>query len=220
MLGQEKEAEVAPLSGIWVLTVQDVRQETAWLYMMANTIVESLTRVVGGNRQSIRSQPRRAGFHVYGYYLASDVAQCLRYARGEAEMAEEYVDEVVKNVQFVLAARVAELDVEAARQSLQRPELPSVSFSWEWIEDRPLGMILRAAVARRLLDRDQPVPRPLAEALTGWKRQKIAKYRTADGTSMSSVKTGRGSAFDAGPLRELVLALEERFFDQQDYAPL
>ncbi|MEL6180426.1 MAG: hypothetical protein AAFS10_15815 [Myxococcota bacterium] len=207
---------IEELSGIWLLKLHDIHRETDWFLKSANLLVESIHKLLLGHGVSIRREPRSLGFNTYSYPLAGDLAQCLRYARAEAEMTPNYIQETVDAFSTVFASRVIDL---SDKTDLIPGHLPVPEFDWGTIADRPLTQILWAAQGRHLLEREQPIPSQMASALTGWSPQRLSRFQDGD-TKMTTKRIDNVVHYNPQTIDLIVHDLEELFFSFENYTPL
>jgi len=208
------------LAGIWKFGASDVRAEGEWLYRVANTLVQTLSLRTGGRSVSIPRDPRRAGFNVYDYHFAADLAQCLRYARSEAELDMKYFADTLDVLAIILKTRALDLaDVASTEARIGQVPVPDLDF--RPLEGRRIGAIILAAQGRRLLQQGNPIPSVMAEALTGWTEHRILHFRDEQ-SEVVMKHTRRKSVvyFEATSLDHLLKCIEEVFFYAKRYTPL
>lgn len=205
------------LSGIWVLKIHDIHREADWFFRSTNLLVESIHKLLLGHGVAIRREPRSLGFNTYSYTLAGDLAQCLRYARAEADMTADYVKDTVDAFATVFATRV--FDLATSDERLIPGELPVPEFDWKSVEERTLTQILWAAQGRMHLEREQPIPNYMAAALTGWSIQRLSRFKDGD-VKMTTKKIDNVTHYNPQTLDLIVRDIEELFFSYDTYNPL
>lgn len=202
------------LTGIWTLQARDIHREADWLFALCNRLVENINTLLTGQSVSIKRSPRRLGFNVYSFNLAGDLAQTLRFARNEAEMKHEYLDEIERALIASLNTRALDLLGSDPHDPLPVPE----GFDWGPIAERACVQIVFAGRGRQALAAGAPVPSHHAAALTGWSPQALGRFRDGD-IKMTSERIGKVTHFDAATLDHIVSSIEDAFFGK-DYKPL
>lgn len=202
------------LTGIWTLQARDIHREADWLFALCNRLVESIHTLLTGQPVSIKRSPRRLGFNVYSFNLAGDLAQTLRFARNEAEMNPDYLDEIEHALIASLNTRALDLLGTDAHEPVPVPD----GFDWGPIAERKCVQIVLAARGRQALSAGKPVPSHYAAALTGWTPQALGRFRDGE-VKMTSERVGKVTHFDAAALDHIVSAIEDAFFGK-DYKPL
>jgi hypothetical protein len=122
--------------------------------------VSSIVMHMAHDRYSIAREPRRMGNAQFSYYFAADLDLLFRYALGGAEASGTLIEGIASTVLDLL-----ELSPSGARASL----------NWDTFIDTPLGVAVKAALARvRLRRQSEPLAADEVCLLSGWNPQKLA----------------------------------------------
>lgn len=204
------------LTGIWTFTARDIQQDGYWLLRLASILVESLHLKLTGTAVSLKSGGRSLGFNTYPCHLAGDLAQCLRFARNEADMDIEYYKQIKLNLAFILNTRAIDLRsvIGSLPGDIQPPD-PSL----DCIADSKWSTILDAAQARFQLNDNKPLSGDHAAALTGWNPKELSVWKDENG-KLTSKKTGNIKHFNIEPLKRALEVIEDAFFNSNYYKPL
>ncbi len=134
-------------------------------YKTLNGHVAKIVMDVAHERYSIPREPRRMGAASFDYYFAADLDLLFRYALGGAEASGVLIEETCQKVLDLL-----ELAPNGARAPMD----------WSTFLDEPLGVAIKAALARvKLRRQSDPLTSDEVCLLAGWTPQKLASAKIA-----------------------------------------
>ena len=138
-------------------------EELEWLYDVINQPVTELARGLSNQPVTVSRVARRMGGIVVPFAFAVDLKRLFDYARGQQRVSVEFVRTTIEELLSLLHKSPLQ-DADTARAHV-----------WSVLDERALGVVLRAAQGRSRLSRGQSIELRELTALTGLDAPRAAK---------------------------------------------
>ena len=157
------------------VSLHSFHADIEWLFELVAEHVATIGWAMSTHKLEMPRIPKRLGEHVLPYALAANLRMLYDFAKGSREISHDFVKDTCDALAKVLFSSAA----DAAQK--KRAEL-----DWGLLQERPLGITVRAALARVKLQENRALNRDELWALTGLsesraERMKLKTHPTEDG---------------------------------------